>query len=89
MSEQYLDCLDKMSEVNFSPAETLQSTVLQIRKRYKMFKVIAEGDILQIQKIFIVPCFTLILKRGWKLWGARKSGTLCVISSEVLSSRTV
>ena len=23
MSEQYLDCLDKMSEVNFSPAETL------------------------------------------------------------------
>ena len=25
MSEQYLDCLDKMSEVNFSPAETLCS----------------------------------------------------------------
>ena len=23
MSEQYLGCLDKMSEVNFSPAETL------------------------------------------------------------------
>ena len=25
MSEQYLDCLDKLSEVNFSPAETLNS----------------------------------------------------------------
>ena len=24
VSEQYLDCLDKMSEVNFSPAETLE-----------------------------------------------------------------
>ena len=28
MFEQYWGCLDKMSEVNFSPAETLQDTSL-------------------------------------------------------------
>ena len=32
MSEQYLDCLDKMSEVNFSPAETLVNTVLPLMR---------------------------------------------------------
>ena len=30
MSEQYWGCLDKMSEVNFSPAETLDKTYLSL-----------------------------------------------------------
>ena len=49
MSEQYWDCLDKMSEVNFSPAETLKhgtgisKVYLKINLFCKLFNIIGNN----------------------------------------------
>ena len=51
MSEQYWGCLDKMSEVNFSPAETLktlgqfENLVFVIMSTRENIRLIARGSL--------------------------------------------